>query len=595
MFCSAAPAQAASVAIPFGELGYGNDVSLVGPNPKFTLYVPVYPQLKSVAVRIPVTFSPLIDRRSTLTLTVNERPVWTATVGALGKNPVISDEIAVPDGPRSAMEIALIGHFFRPGDICYDLGVNDFWMNVSHAGLLLAVTNPVRHKPFIRDFLRDYNGRIAVVMPSNMSRDRQYSILRLAYYLHQVNRWRHTAVILSRHIDSRSRNIVFGNFNKALEVRDSNLYVNQDGISTLQHQLDEIFITDAVQSAQYDQSASPEVLRKSFDDLGIGTQTQSGVGDLPFLIPLGLNQLGGTPSNLQLHVSLTHTPLLPEDRGLIKILMNNTLVRSFEFRSDGGQEDFDVPLGDDVLRASNDLRIVPSFFSKRGACKGSTPQMTVSLLSSSSLAWDGVSRAPQSVGDFYNMASGRVVALVSDPSLVPYAFSVLDSLGTINSSIKQLDVKPFDGTIPDGYDYAVVVSRPSDLSKLNVPLDPNGTAFSIRSNAGSGDSIYKAQYSQPFGVLEVAKDAPALVATFWKDSAAMRGLERIAPAELAAQTDDVFIFNQETAQYSSMTPRPHAIPTGDALRKAMLPILGAFVLALLALIVFTARRARNVS
>ncbi|MFN2527908.1 MAG: cellulose biosynthesis cyclic di-GMP-binding regulatory protein BcsB [Candidatus Baltobacteraceae bacterium] len=592
-------AQAARVQIPFSELGYANDISLTGPNPKFSLYVPVYPQLKSLKLRIPLTLSPLIDRRSTLTLTVNERPVFTTSVGALGKNPVISHVIAVPNGPRAPMDIALTGHFFRPGDSCYDLNVNDLWLSIGHAGTLTAVTNRVRHKPLIRDFLRDYNGRIAVVVSSKMATDKQYSVLRLAYYLHQVNRWRHTSVTLSRRIRRGFRNVVFGNFSKALEVRGDNLYANQDGVVALQHQLDELFITDSVQNTQYDQTASTPVLKKTFDDLGMVTQTEAGVGDLPFLIPLDLSQLGGLPSNLRLHVALTHTPLVPEDRAFLKVVMNNTLVRSFEFRRDGGEEDFDVPLADDVLRSTNDLRIVPSFFNKRGGCKGSTPQMTVSLLNSSSFSWDGTTRTAPSVGDFYNMAAGRVVALVGDVSLVPYAFKVLDSLGTINSSIKQLDVKQYDGSIPDGYDYAVIVAQPAKLSDLSLPLNPNGSTFSIASNAqaaGGGNAVYRAHYSQPFGVLEVAKSStPALVATYWKSSSVTRGLGRVSPAELSSQTDNIFIYNEETATYSTTVPRAHSIPKGDALRKAMLPILGVFALALLALVIFTARRARNVS
>lgn len=597
LLCAPSVALATSTSIPFSELGFGSDESILGPNPKFSLFVPVYPQLRSVHVRIPVTISPLVDRRSTVTLAVNEQPVYTATVASLGKRSIIDRVIPVPAGTRGDMNISLTGRFFRPGDVCYDLESGDFWMRVAHSGAINVQTAPLGRKPFVRDFLRDYGGRIAIVMPAQMDTTQKYSVLRLAYALHQVNRWRHTAVVLSSGYDRSARNIVVGNFSKALEVRGNDLYVNQDGISALGHQLDDLFITNSVSASSYNAAAAAPFRTRTFDDLGLGSQSQTGIGEMPFMIPLAVSQIGGLPSNLRLHIALTHTPLVPEDRAYLKVMMNSTLVRSFEFRQEGGEEDFDVPLDDDVLRSTNDLRIIPTYFNKRGACKGAYPKMTVSLLPSSNFSWDSVRQATPTVGDFYASASGRVVALVSDPSLAPYAFSVLSSLGTVNSAIKQLDVAPFKGSIPAGYDYAIVIAAPDKLAGVGVPLNSDGKAFTIDAQGGDGNpkALYRAQYSQAFGVLEVAKTMPVLVATYWKDAAATRGLDQIAPAELAAQTDDIFLFDQEMATYSSTTPHPHAIAKLDPIRQAMVPIIGLFLIALLALIAFAARRARSAS
>ncbi|MDP9016687.1 MAG: cellulose biosynthesis cyclic di-GMP-binding regulatory protein BcsB, partial [Candidatus Eremiobacteraeota bacterium] len=597
LLCSVGHAQAASVVIPFSELGYGSDQSLGGPNPKFGIFVPVYPQLKALHVHIPLRISPLIDRRSSLTLMVNERPVFTESLASLGAAPVIDQTIMVPSGPRTSMEVALQGKFFRKGDICFDLDTSDFWLNVLHTGSLTAITGPVAHKPFIRDFLQDYRGSIRIVMPQNANTQSRYSALRLAYYLHQINRWRHTSVTMAASRDAAGRNIVFGSFSEPLQVRGNDLYANADGVTLLNHQLDSLLVTSSVTAVQYDQHATEAVRERTFEDLGMPTQTQTGIDEMPFQVPLALNEIGGLPSNLHLHVALTHTALVPEDRASVKIMVNNTLEHSFGVRPEGGEEDFDVPINDDVLRSSNDVKIVPSYYSKRSACKGGYPRMTTSLLGSSTVSWDTLDRGLHSVGDFYNMASGRVAVLVAGDSLVPYAFAVLDSLGTVNASVKQLDVQAYNGSIPDGYDYAIVVSPPDQLGSFSVPLKPGGKDFSLIEKS-SGKVLYRAQYAQPFGILQVgAKEAPStLFATYWKDPGVAAGLSRIEPSEVAAQSDDVFLFNQEQATYSSTadTPAAHRGKV-DRVRQAMIPIIGVFALLLLALIMFTAQRARRAS
>ncbi|GAC1387844.1 MAG: hypothetical protein NVSMB31_00820 [Vulcanimicrobiaceae bacterium] len=597
LLCATNQARGATVQIPFSELGYGADQSLGGPNPKFSIFVPVYPQLKALRVHIPLRVSPLIDRRSSLTLLVNERPVYTATLASLGSSPVIDRTIVVPSGPRTSMEIAVQGKFFRKCDICFDLDTSDFWLNVLHTGSLAAITGPVSHKPFIRDFLQDYRGSIRIVVPQSATASSRYSALRLAYYLHQINRWRHTAVTMSAVRDRSGRNIVFGDFRQPLQVRGNDLYASADGVTVLNHQLDALLVTDSVTAARYDQPSTDTVRERTLDDLGMATQTQTGIDEMPFAVPLALNQIGGLPSNLHLHVALTHTALVPEDRASVKVMVNNTLEHSYGLRPEGGEEDFDVPINDDVLRSSNDVKIVPSYYSKRSACKGGYPRMTTSLLGSSSFSWDALDRGVHSVGDFYNMASGRVAVLVAGESLVPYAFSVLDSLGSVNASVKQLDVQAFNGTIPSGYDYAIVVSAPDQLNSFSIPLKPGGKDFSLIEKS-SGKVVYRAQYSQPFGILQVgAKEAPStLFATYWKDAAVAAGLRRISPSEIAAQSDDVFLFNQEQATYSSTADSPAAHRGKvDRVRQAMIPIIGVFILVLLGLIIFTAQRARRVS
>jgi Bacterial cellulose synthase subunit len=587
------PCLAATNAIPFVDLGYANDLTLTGPNPRFTLFVPVYSQLKSVRIRIPLRFSSVMDPRSTITMSVNDRILSTTTLGAMGANPIFDRNIEVPPGTRGALQIALTGRFFEKGDVCFDLDTDNFWMTVGRGGVLTVTTAALSHAPFVRDFLNDYGGSIAVVAPANLGDGLRDQALRLAYYLHQSNRWRHTVVSLVDRTDPGARNIVLGDFPKALEIRGSDLYANGDGVALLRRRLAELLVTDRVESASNDAKPPDDVREQTFEGLGFPSQTQTGTGELPFLIPLQFARVGGMPDDLHLHLALTHTPVLPEERAFVKVLVNGTLVRSFEFRGDGGQETYDVPIGPDVLRGSNDVRIVPTYFYRHDACKGSYPRMTATLLGTSSFSWGSINRQAESVGDFFNLASGRVAVLLGSPSDLSYAFALLDAAGTINTSIRDIDVKPYDGTIPSGYDYAIVVAAPEQLSGVSLPLSPSASNFALRD--GSGNAAYHAQFAQPFGVLEVdGKGSPALYATYWKDRSATAGLARIAPAELAEQTGEVFLFDAERATYSSNENRPHYTAT-DPLRRWLPLVLTVFSVLLITLIVITARRARNAS
>ena len=85
---------------------------------------------------------------------------------------------------------------------------------------------------------------------------------------------------------------------------------------------------------------------------------------MPFSIPLSLSQIGGVPTALQLHLALSHTPLGVDDRGYVKVLVNNTLVRSFEFRPEGNARRL---LDSDRRRSDSRIQrpaVVPTYFYK---------------------------------------------------------------------------------------------------------------------------------------------------------------------------------------------------------------------------------------
>jgi hypothetical protein len=220
--------------------------------------------------------------------------------------------------------------------------------------------------------------------------------------------------------------------------------------------------------------------------------------------------------------------------------------------------------------------------------------MTSTLLGSSSFSWSAIDRRTPTVGDYFNLASGRVVLLLGSPGDLAYAFSLLDAIGSANTSIREIDVQPYGGTIPSGYDYALVVAAPDKLPASGLPFEPRAGDFTLAGDAPGG--ALRAEFGQPFGLLEVDSQAsPALYASYWKDPAVTAGLARIAPSVLTEQTGDVFLFDAERATYSSTTPGRRVPDAVDPLRKALPLLLVVFAVLLALLLWLTSRRARNAS
>lgn len=162
--------------------------------------------------------------------------------------------------------------------------------------------------------------------------------------------------------------------------------------------------------------------------------------------------------------------------------------------------------------------------------------------------------------------------------------------------MRQLDIATYQGHIPPGYDYAIVVSAPADLSGVPVRLHPDGSAFTIVA-AGSGRPVYRASYDRPFGVLEIEQPQPGstLYATYWQSPSAAAGLRTVAPGLLAAQTGDIFIFNRETAMYGDVDAKPRPPEAQDPFRRALIPIGITFGLAVIGVLAVTARLASSAS
>lgn len=599
--CWLAPAVAApqrnqtSTTISFNDLGYGADITLTGSSPRLSLFIPVYPQLHTLRLRLPVRLSPIADGRSSITIDANGGPIATASFAALRRNPVIDVAIPLPQRGASAINIVVRASLFASGDICNAIPTDALWVAVSRDASLLIAEQPLNHAPFIADWLNDYAGQINIVVPANLAQDAQFAATRLGYTLHQSNRWRRTAITWSPLPRSGVRNVIVSEQGGGLAVRGKNLYVASAAIDALNAQLDQLLLSPVLSNVT---ANAPTQDRRtagvSLQDLGLPTQTLTGAGDLEFVVPFGLSAFGGTPESLKLDIALNHTPLAGTDRAYVKVLVNRTLVGSYELGRKGGEERFSVPINLSLIGASNDLRIVPTYFYERQSCSANFTQMTVTLLDQTTLRYGNVQHDAVSVGDFFRVASGKVVVLLDGPQSVAGAFSLLDALGTVNSAIRSLEVQRLGDAIPAGFDYAIVIGSPERVSAFHPLVRVESGKFSI-ADAATKQTVFVGNYSEPFGVLQTSLNGatPTLIATYWKDPGILRTLERTPAAVLAEQSDFVYIFNAEHASYGR-TDAKRALRHArvDGLRAVWLPAL-CVIGALVALVIGVGVRNRK--
>jgi hypothetical protein len=192
---------------------------------------------------------------------------------------------------------------------------------------------------------------------------------------------------------------------------------------------------------------------------------------------------------------------------------------------------------------SNSVRILVSTDIPPGACLGAASAITASLLDASTFTWWTVARKPPSIESYLTALNGRVVVLVA-PQFTRAAFHLMGSIGRLNAAITQLDVQPYAGTVPDGYDFALVFAPPASLDDLHLPIRASAPAFTLV-NPTDADRVLTATPDTTFALLQVgdANGTPVLAVSYHGAPSAIDALETVRAAQLATQVADVSVVN----------------------------------------------------
>lgn len=581
------PALAASQTVTLDQLGIKGDVTGYGSRPALSFYLPVYRSVRAVHFHATLTLSPAIDPNSTLTFSTGATPLWTVSVDYLRKHPSVDIALPLPDPPQHVVDVNVTGSLAHVDDAaCSRFDPSSLYVIVKRGSGFVVDARP--DAATIAGFLETYGGNVTIVVPPGSDMSRKRAAVRLAYEVQQLYRWRHADVRLSSTPDASSRNIVLGSFATDLEARGNELRVGPKGDALLDREIDPLLITTAVDASEIEpESTPPPGPHLTLRDLGMTTQTTSGAHDV-FSIPFTIGKADGMPNGLRFDAVIAHTALGPTERGTIDLLANGALVDSVPLSTQRGRQDVEFAISPNEIAAANDVRVVVDYNVSRD-CHVAPPALTTTLYDDSNFRWDGTTTYAFSVGDFFRAASGRVAVMIDDDSLIPYAFSLLSTIGSGNTNITSLDVMPVRDTLPTGYDAAIVVAPLDRLPRWNLPLTEDGNQFVL----GGGAPPLVATYRDPFAVLESARvgTTPVLVASYWKDATATSGLSEIGYSTLGSQTDRVFLFRGSTALYASTAPvrREFSQPL---LVRAGLPIYAGCI-GLLGVVVLVARRKRQ--
>jgi hypothetical protein len=101
---------------------------------------------------------------------------------------------------------------------------------------------------------------------------------------------------------------------------------------------------------------------------------------------------------------------------------------------------------------------------------------------------------------------------------------------------------PYTGSVPDGYDFALVFAPPALLDDLHLPIRPSAPAFTLVNPTDDGQ-VLTATPQTSFALLQLgdANGTPVLAVSYHGAPAAIGALEQVRAAQLATQVADVTV------------------------------------------------------
>ncbi len=527
-------ARAAAVAVPLDELGYRDGVTVAGVAPRVTFDLPNYASLRAAALDLEVHVSPNADPASTITVTVEGRPVTTRSLRALAGMSRLHVALPIPARTARTFAIGVQGALRVAGDPCATGTARSLFMRVGRGTAIVLQT---ASGGAAEAFFRDYRGALDVTGAVDDPR-----IAAVPYQLDRLEPWhRITATLVARPRPDR-RTLVFTRRGPTMRRGDV-LEITPAAFAALPIPLG--------------QSPTQRDGAIRFGDLRQHLGTASGLGDLTFDVPLAASIVGGTPLGLHVHVEVGHSALGPGIGGTLQVLVNGVLVGARALGRAASTQTLDVAVPASVVAPSNDLRVLVATEATPAACAAGRNAVTASLLDASSFTWSGVEPRAATIESFLTSLHGRVIVLLT-PAFAHAAFHVLSELGALNASIVQLDVARFAGRVPPGYDAALVFAPPAALGDLGLPIRTGAATFDVV-NPTDDTSALRVRPATSLALLQLGTHAgtPLLALTYHGDPRSIVGIATVAASELATQVAPVTVIDGRGAT---------AYDVGDKLR-----------------------------
>jgi hypothetical protein len=517
------PPAARAVRIPLPDLGYRDGVTVAGVAPSVTFDLPRYASLRRAVLELEVHASPDADPASTVAVAVDGRRVFGETLRALG-DARLRVPLPVPPASAKPFAITVSGALRVAGDPCATDAARRLFLHVGRQTALIVSTVPGGSA---EAFFRDYRGSLDVTGALDDPR-----LVAVPYRVDRLEPWhRVDATLVDATLPNR-RTLVF--------VREGPPRRRGDVLQLTPAAFAALPIPRGQSPERHDGSIA-------FGDLRQNLGTLTGVGDLAFDVPLAASVVGGVPEHLHAHVAIAHSALAPGTSGTLQVLVNGVLAGARELGRAAGTQTIDVAVPAAVVGPSNDVRVLVTSAVPPAVCAAGPPPLTASLLADSTFTWSGVERRAPTIESFLTALHGRVAVLVT-PAFTRAAFRFMNELGALNSAIVELDVARFDGSVPDGYDAAIVFAPPGALHDLGLPIRPGAASFAVM-NPTDGTDVLQADPATTFALLQLGmvRGTPLLAVSYHGDARAIGGVESVRADQLATQITGVSVIDARGA------------------------------------------------
>lgn len=569
--------------VPLPALGYAGDVVRDGAHPHLELVIPFHARLQLVRLRLAIRPSPAVDPRSLVVVRLDGVVARRLRVNDLRRDETVALDVT-PSGRKRRLRVTVDGALFATGDRCADARRRSLWLALRRTSRIELVQLQGA-RPFVADFLDPYAGRVRVVAGRGASTETLAAAVPLAYWLHQIERWRDRDVSLAEQVDPAAQNIVLDQSAASDMVAGRTLTLGVRKFAETRRTLEALATTPATRADERDLALKPLFpALGTFQDIGSTTA---------FAAVEAVH--GRTIANgADVRVDVRHDLIPAHGAATIAVAVNGNRAETFRLHRASGNESLVFPIDARALRAENVLALTTAYDANEPRACGATAYVpSIEVAPSSTLHWRDRRPLSLAIGDVLAATHGKVVVITPDPSLLRYLFAVVDVLGRTDHQVSRVDVRYDDWHVPGGYDAAILVLPPELLRETAARFRHNDV-FGTLAGVASGDVRERVARLHDYVSLQSAliRGTPTLIVSYTGAPSAIGALGRLSTDTFLEQRGDLLIADA-TGVVFAKTDAP-AIPEesyAEHVRKAALPVLFGFVLLVGAVVSIAANRA----
>lgn len=449
----------------------------------------------------------IFQKPSTLTIYVENTPVKALSLDQPITSPVnFSMKIPKYLDIGDFLDIYFVTSITITGDICADEQTGNAWVIVEPSSFF-----EISYIPNLKDtldILRNPANRLNVIPSGKPGLDELTGIVNLANLAGALNPYgRERIVTFGERYSPFSPNIIVKQGEEDGKIVGRDIIASPKGLIALAKMLAH-FPLSLYRWKKTVTGTDPKKneFTVTLSDIGVSPSLLRGVGELRFSIPFTTASFGGLPSRLIMTLIYSHTPVEKDERAYLKARLNNVLIASKFITGSAAEESFSFELPSRLLQTRNSLDIAFSYFTNRGECRGSFPEIEVSLLPDSFFTVVGHNLSePQKFDRFpgFLEKDGIMILGTSDSALIDVAIALSEKLGKIRGAPFFVNVVGFDQFSPKdpvpSFLIAVIKASQSGIFKPPIDLSEN---FLIQ-NPQTGQVSLKVETTDKVAVWEV--------------------------------------------------------------------------------------------